>query len=143
VLKSREERKKKFEEVERRAEAATRKFEEKERRRAEEREVRSTREDDGSDDDESDDFIVSDDDDDGRLDMGDEPVAAGEMSKNILESGAFARVCRVANFDCPCVVYVYATALHCDFIYSKFMFHRRHASILLPVLQGQRTRSCV
>ena len=71
--------------MERRAELNTRKLEEKERKRAEEREFEQE-EDEASD--QSSDFIVSDDDDEDRIDARDEPEAAGEMSKNILETGA-------------------------------------------------------
>ena len=119
MLKSREERRKKFEDVERRAEIATRKLEEKERRRAEERELRLAGRDDGSEaSEESDDFIVSDDSEYGRREMGDEPEAAGEMSKNIFETGvccarpslcAMLRVVRMSHcvpdtplFACQC-----------------------------------------
>jgi hypothetical protein len=95
VLKSREERRKKFLEVERRAQIATERLEEKERRRAEERELRLAGKDDGSEaSDESDDFIVSDDDDEERREMGDEPEAASEMSKNVFETGV-----RYLSFD--------------------------------------------
>ena len=72
--------------MERRAELNTRKLEEKERKRAEEREFEQSGEDEASD--QSSDFIVSDDDDEDRIDARDEPEAAGEMSKNILETGA-------------------------------------------------------
>ena len=70
--------------MERRAELNTRKLEEKERKRAEEREFEQSWEDEASDN--SSDFIVrSDGDDEDRIDK---LEAAGEMSKNILETGA-------------------------------------------------------
>ena len=84
MVKSREERAEKFRDLERRAELNTRKLEEKERKRAEEREFEQSGEDEASDN--SSDFIVrSDNDDEDRIDK---LEAAGEMSKNILETGA-------------------------------------------------------
>jgi hypothetical protein len=124
VLKSREERRKKFEDVERRAEIATRKLEEKERRRAEERELRLAGRDDGSEaSEESDDFIVSDDSEYGRREMGDEPEAAGEMSKNIFETG----VCCARPSRCRVLVRHVARRAHVS-------LRPRHTVVRMPVL---------
>lgn len=128
--KSREERAEKFRDLERRAEINTRKLEEKERKRAEERELEQSGEDDASD--ESSDFIVSDEDPEDRTDAMDEPEAAGEMSRNILETGA-ALLAIILHF----AFFFRIVRLH------LMSFYFRHTALCLPVLQGQRAGGCV